>query len=99
VETSTHVSELVAFCLAVEQLLDIRNKLRRMGIKVEKTSQILGANKAVIMNIQQLPSSTMKKKHNSVAFHKSKVVIAAGISQAGNINGNQNPSDILPKIS
>ena len=31
VETSTYVGELVAFCLAVEQLLDIRNKLRSLG--------------------------------------------------------------------
>jgi len=31
VETSTFVGELVAFCLAVEQLLDIRNKLRSLG--------------------------------------------------------------------
>ena len=65
-----------------------------MGIKVEKTSQILGDNKAVIMNMQ-LPSSTLKKKHNSVAFHKSREAIAAGICQAGHINGNQNPSDVL----
>ena len=87
VETSTYGAELVAFHLAVEQLLDIRNKLRMMGIKVEKTSQILGDNKAVIMNMQ-LPSSTLKKKHNSIAFHKSREAIAAGICQAEHINGN-----------
>ena len=50
VETSTYGAELVAFRLAVEQLPDIRNKLRVMGIKVEKTSQTLGDDKAVIMN-------------------------------------------------
>ena len=95
-ETSTYVGELVAFCLAVEQLLDIRYKLRRIGIKNEKPSQILGTNKAVRMNMQ-LPSSIMKKKHNSVAFHKSREAIVAGICQAGHINGNQVPSDILTK--
>ena len=49
-ETSTYGAELVAFRLAVEQLLDIQNKLRMMGIKVGKTSQILGDNKAVIID-------------------------------------------------
>ena len=49
-----------------------------MGIKVEETSQILGANKVVIMNMQ-VPSSTIKKKHNSVAFHKSRETITACI--------------------
>ena len=48
------------------------------------------------MNMQ-LPSTTMKMKYNSVAFHKSREEIAAGICQGGNINGNQNPSDILTK--
>ena len=43
----------------------------------------------------QLPSTTMKMKFNSVAFHKSREEIAAGICQAGHINGNQNPCDIL----
>ena len=76
--------------------------LRRIGIKVQKTSQMLGANKAVITVItvimnMQLPSITMKMKYNSVAFHKSREEIAAGICQAGHINGNQNPSDILTK--
>ena len=87
---------LLPSVLAVELLLDIRNKLRMMGIEVEKTSKILGANKAVIMNMQ-LPSSTMKKKHNSVAFHKSREAMTAGICQAGHINENQNLSDILTK--
>ena len=45
----------------------------------------------------QLPLPTMKMKYNSVAFHKSREEIAAGICQAGHINGNQNPSDILTK--
>ena len=73
--------------------------LRRIGIKVQKTSQMLGANKAVIIVIMnmQLPSTTMTKKYNSVAFHKSREAIAAGICQAGHINGNQHPSDILTK--
>ena len=73
--------------------------LRRIGIKVQKTSQMLGANKAVIIVIMnmQLPLTTMKKKYNSVAFHKSREAIAAVICQAGHINGNQNPSDILTK--
>jgi len=73
--------------------------LRRIGIKVQKTSQMLGANKAVIIVIMnmQLPSTTMKKKYNAVAFPKSREAIAAGICQAGHINGNQHPSDILTK--
>ena len=82
--------------IAVEQLLEIRYKLRMMGIDVETTSTILGDNNAVILNMQ-LPSSTLKKKHNSVAFHKAREAFAAGFARAGHIDGANNPADILTK--
>ena len=65
-----------------------------MGIKVEETSQIFGANKAVIMNMQ-VPSSTLKRSIILHAFHKSRETIAAGICQAEHKNKNKNTSDLL----
>ena len=40
-----------------------------MVFKVENVSKILGYNKAVAMNTN-LPSKTLEKKHNDVAYHK-----------------------------
>ena len=45
----------------------------------------------------QLPSSTLKKKHNSLAFHKEREAVADGFERIGNIKGNENACDILMK--
>jgi len=50
----------------------------------------------VIVN-SQLPSSSIKKKHNSVTFHKAREAVAAGYVRTGHIDGAENPSDVLTK--
>ena len=85
VETSTYGSKLVAMRLAMEALLDIRYSLRMMGLHFDATSYVLCDNHAVIVNTQ-LPSSTTKKKHTSVAYHKCCEMIAAGIAKYPDIS-------------
>ena len=96
VETSTYGSELVAMRIALEAILEIRYKLRTMGIKFENTSTILCDNQSVIYNTQ-FPTSSLKKKHNAVAFHKVREAIAAGIIRTAHIRSEHNVSDILTK--
>jgi len=67
-----------------------------MGMDVEKYSILLGDNNSVIVNTQ-LPSSSIKKKNNSVAFHKAREAVAAGYVRTGHIHGTENPSDDLTK--
>ena len=52
VERSTYGSKFMAMKLAVEQLLEICYKLRMMGLRVEKCSNISRYNKFVLMNMQ-----------------------------------------------
>jgi hypothetical protein len=96
VESSSYGSELVAMRIALEAILEIRYKLRMMGIDVEPTSTILCDNQAVIINTQ-LPTSSLKKKHNAVAFHKIREAVAAGIIRTAHIRSENNISDILTK--
>jgi hypothetical protein len=96
VETSTYGSELVAMRIALEALLEIRYKLRMMGLNFEPTSNVLCDNYAVIVNTQ-LPTSSIKKKHNSVAYHKCREAVAAGIIRTGHIDGTCNVADVLTK--
>ena len=96
VESATYGSELVAARIAVELLLEIRYKLRMMGIDFEQTSVMLCDNKAVVTNME-LPSSTLKKKHNAVAYHKCQEAVAATIVIFGHIPGDSNISDIETK--
>jgi hypothetical protein len=96
VETSTYGSELVAMRIALEAILEIRYKLRAMGIKFEHTSTILCDNQSVIYNTQ-FPTNSLKKKHNAVAFHKVREAVAAGIVRTAHIPSKANISDILTK--
>ena len=96
VETSSYGSELVAMRIALEAILEIRYKMRMMGINIEPTSTILCDNQAVIINTQ-FPTSSLKKKHNAVAFHKIREAVAAGIVQTAHVRSEHNVSDILTK--
>jgi len=48
VETSTYGAEMVTGGLAVEQVMDIRYKLRMLGVPVEGASALLGDNQSII---------------------------------------------------
>jgi len=57
---------------------------------------VLMDNQAVLINMQ-FPSSNLKKKHNAVAYHKTREAVAAKIIMVGHIRGDINVSDILTK--
>ena len=64
VETSTFGSEMIAACVAIDLIIEIRYKLRCLGIPVEQCSELLGDNLSVVINTT-LPSSKIKNKHLS----------------------------------
>ena len=67
-ETSTFGSELVAMKTAMEYIRGLRYKLRMMGIPLAGPAYVYGDNMSVIHNTTS-PESTLKKKHNSIAYH------------------------------
>ncbi len=76
--------------------MDYRYKLRMLGIKVDRPAVLLIDNQSVIANTT-LPSSTLKKKHNSIAYHRMREAVAAGIIKVGYIKSSTNLADILTK--
>jgi hypothetical protein len=96
VETSTYGSELVAARIAVDLLIEMRYKLRMLGIKVEESSVLVGDNMAVVINTT-LPSSALKKKHQACNYHRIREAIAAKILLFGHIETNLNLADVCTK--
>jgi hypothetical protein len=96
VESSSYGSELVAGRIATEAIMEFRYKLRMLGIEVNKPSILLIDNQSVVSNTT-LPSSTLKKKHNSIAYHRMREAVAAGIIKVGFIRSSTNIADILTK--
>ena len=68
VETATYGSEFVAAKTATEQIMDIRYKLRYLGVPIRSKSYMFGDNRSVVTSAT-LPHSTLSKMHNILAFH------------------------------
>jgi hypothetical protein len=96
IETSSYGSELVAARIAAEMIMEFRYRLRMMGISLHGPSILMMDNKSVVIN-STFPSSTLKKKHNSIAYHKVREAVAAGIIHVTHIRGANNIADILTK--
>ena len=82
--------------LGVEQVMDIRYKLRMLGVPVLEASVLTGDNQSFITSCL-IPSSNLKKKHNSIAYHRIREAVAAGIVKLRYIKSALNLADALSK--
>ena len=96
VESSTFGSEFVALRVASELIISLRYKLRMFGIPVLGEANVFCDNEAVYKNVS-FAESTLKKKHNSICFHRVRECVAAGILFVHKVNSAFNLSDILTK--
>jgi hypothetical protein len=56
-------------CIAVEQIEGLQYKLRMMGVPIEGAANVFCDNQSVFKNCS-FPESTLKKKHNAIAYHR-----------------------------
>jgi hypothetical protein len=96
VETATFGSEFTAARIAVDQIIDLRTTLRYLGVPVNNKSFMFGDNQAVVTN-SSIPHSSLNKRHNALAYHRVREMIAAKILGYYWIDGKKNPADIVSK--
>jgi hypothetical protein len=96
VETATFGSEFVSARTAVEQVIDLRNTFRYLGVPVETPTMMFGDNKTVV-DSASIPQSKLHKRHNMLAYHRVREAIVAGIINFFHMPGSSNPADILSK--
>ena len=96
VETSTFGSKFVAMRISVELVEALRYKLRMFGIPIEGPTNVFCDNEAVTKN-NIFPEYTLKKKHNSIAYHRSREAVAAGTIRVTKEDGKTNLADVLTK--
>jgi hypothetical protein len=75
VETSTFGSEFVAAQIAVELIESLRYKLRMFGVLIDGPTNMYCDNNSVCSNSTK-PESTLKKKHNAIAYHRVREAVA-----------------------
>jgi hypothetical protein len=93
-EASTYGSELVASRIATEVILEVRYMLRSLGVALDGPALMLGDNMSLVLNTT-VPSSVLKKKHNTIAYHRVRDTIAARIMRFAYIKSEENVSDVL----
>ena len=74
----------------------LRYKLRMMGVQVDGPTNVFCDNAAVVMNTTK-PKSTLKKKHNAIAYHRVREAQAAGVIRIAKEDGETNLADVLTK--
>ena len=96
VETSTFGSEFVAMKTAIEQIEGFRYKLRMMGIPLDGETNVFCDNESVFKSAT-MPEVTLKKKHNAIAYHRTREAQAANIVRIAWEEGETNLADLLTK--
>ena len=96
VETATYSSEYVAARIATEQIIDLRNTLRYLGVPLKGATYMFGDNKSVVTS-STIPHSPLGKRHNMLSYHRVREAIASGMIKFYHIDGTTNVADILSK--
>ena len=96
VETSTYGFELVSALIGTELSMALRYKLHMLGVPIQGPTIMYGDNQSVVINASN-PSSTLDKKHNALAYHRTREAIAAGIIDFRFVRSEDNFADILTK--
>ena len=96
VESATFGSEFVAARIATDQLIDLRYTLRMFGAPLDGSGWMFGDNESVITN-STIPSSTLKKRHNALSYHRVREACAAGVMWFIHTPGKTNVADVLTK--
>ena len=96
VESSTFGSEFVALRISMDLIEALRYKIRMMGIPMDVPCEIYCDNESVVKQ-STAPEATLKKKHNSICWHRCREAQAAGHVRVGQIPGDENVSDVFTK--
>jgi hypothetical protein len=97
IEMSTFGSEFVVMRIAVELIEALQYKLRMFGIPIEGPTNMFCDNEVVTKNVT-IPESTLKKKHNLIAYHRMREAVAAETICMTKEDGATNLADVLTKL-
>ena len=97
VEASTFSLESIALGVGCEMNDGLRYKLRMMSVPIKGPTNVYCDNEAVVSN-SSLVDLTLKKKHISVCYHKTREYYAKGVVRIGYKSTATNLTDVCTKI-
>ena len=87
---------MVAARIATDLIVEMRYKLRMLGVPILNSAVMYGDNQSVVLSTT-IPSSTLKKKMLAIAYHRVREAVAAGILHFYHIPSGNNTADVLTK--
>ena len=66
-ETATYGSEFIAGRTRIEQIVDLRNTIRYLGVPINEISCVFGDNQSMI-DSATFPYARLQKRHNILSF-------------------------------
>jgi hypothetical protein len=66
------------------------------GIPIDGLANVFCDNKSVVTNAR-IPTSTLRKKHNMIAYHRVREAVAAGVLRIVKVHTSENLADLLTK--
>jgi hypothetical protein len=97
VESSACGSELVAARIAIDLVIEMRCKLRQLGVLLKDQTALLGDNMSVVLDTTSIPSSTLSKKHLACSHHHVREAIAGRFVKFGHVRSENNFADVNTK--
>ena len=82
--------------ICVEQIIDLRNTLRYLGVPIRDQSYMFGDNESVV-NSSSIPHHRLHKRHTALSFHWVREAVASKFIGFYFSPGADNPADILSK--
>jgi len=81
---------------AIELIEALQYKLRMFGVLIDVATNIFCDNEAVTKNCSD-PTSTLKKKHHSITYHRNREAVAACTCRIIKEDTETNLSDLFTK--
>ena len=97
VESSTYGSEFLAIRIFVGMFIALRYKLRLFSVTIDGPCNVFCDNDAVA-RIAMRAETTLKKKHLSIAYHKTREAVACGIMLVFFERSGSNLSNLFNKV-
>jgi hypothetical protein len=82
--------------IAVDMIEALRYKLRMFGVPIDGPANVFCDNKSVVTN-STIPTSVLKRKHNSIAYHRVREAVAAETLRIAKVDTKENLADLLTK--
>ena len=97
VECATYGAEFIAGRTCFEQIVELRNYLRYLGVPINQKTFVFGDNKTMIES-SKFPASQLRKRHHILSYHYVRSIMATKIISLHHLASESNSADIATKF-